>query len=79
MTVHVRVMAHFVKYLPPNAKGRQADVELPENATPGMLIEKLGIPLKLVSLILVNRKLADQNALLQHGDEVRLLPAIPGG
>ena len=79
MTVRVKLVAHFTKYLPPNAEGRWAQVELPEHATPATLIDQLGIPPKLVSLILLNGKRSDQHAILHHSDEVRLLPPIPGG
>ena len=79
MTVRVKLLAYFVKYLPSNAEGRWAQIELPEQATPATVIEQLGIPPKLVSLILLNGKRTDHNAALQHGDEIRLLPPIPGG
>jgi sulfur carrier protein ThiS len=79
MTVRVKLLAYFRKHLPADAQGRWAEVELPENATPAALIKKLGIPPKLVSLILVNGECSGPGAFLKHDDEVRLLPPIPGG
>ena len=79
MNVRIKLLASLVKYLPPNATGRWAEVEAPEKATPITLMEKLGIPPKLISLILVNGKRSDGDTLLQEGDEIRLLPPIPGG
>ena len=79
MKVRVKLLAYFRKYLPSNAEGKWAEIELPENATPATAMEKLGIPPKLISLIVVNGERSERNTPLQQGDEVRLLPPIPGG
>ena len=79
MRVRLKLLASLSQYLPPEAKGRWAEVEAAENATPMRVAEKLGIPRKLVSLILVNGRHSDWDVLLHEGDEVRLLPPIAGG
>lgn len=79
MTTRVKLLAYFRKYLPPGAEGKWAEMDLPDGATASTLIERLGVPRELVSLILVNGERSDAGTPLKDGDEVRLLPPIPGG
>ncbi|OPY64673.1 MAG: ThiS family protein [Syntrophorhabdus sp. PtaU1.Bin050] len=53
--------------------------ELPENATVGDIIAKLGIPEKEVTLIFVNGHRADRTTRLADGDSVALFPPVGGG
>ena len=49
-------------------------LEIEENANPREVVQKLGIPLEKVKMILLNGKGADLNAHLSEGDRVALFP-----
>jgi|YelNatPaOPRAMG01_1025707.scaffolds.fasta_scaffold00131_69 molybdopterin converting factor small subunit len=63
--------------------GSRLELELEEGATVKDLISKLSEKIKGFDLtqevVLVNGKAARQDHILNHGDEVTIMPAIVGG
>jgi len=54
-------------------------MELPENYTPNMLIEKLGFSEDRVEAVFINGKVLPKETILQDGDRLALLPpGTPG-
>lgn len=54
-------------------------LDLPEGATVGDIVTKLGIPGNEVTLIFVNGRRADRATRLADGDSVALFPPVGGG
>lgn len=82
MTVTVRLFADLVAYMPPEAVGKRAKVEVPDGATVLTLIDRLGIPFEISEGIIgiaINDEVSHHEALLKHGDVVSLFPALAGG
>ena len=59
--------------------GRPAEVDLPEGATITMLIAALGVDSEDISLVMINGRRSNKDALLAPGDQVRLFAPIGGG
>ena len=76
MTVTVKLIATFAKYLENTDNGR---VTLSEGATVRDLAEKLGLPIKYVRIIAVNGTQGDLGTLLSESDEVFIFPPALGG
>lgn len=55
------------------------ELELPQGATLGALIARLGIPEEKPRILLVNGRHADPGRELAEGDEVALFPPVAGG
>ncbi len=85
MKVEVRMFAYFDKYLPPNADGRKATVELPESANVETLVSHLGIAEEEMEgdympyVVIINGEHTACDAPLNEGDQVSLFPPLPGG
>ncbi len=79
MIVEVKLFAYLDKYLPPEADGRKATVELSDSAVLKDLISKLKIPENLAHLTLVNGKNSDHDTALQDGCLVSVFPPVAGG
>ncbi len=84
MKVQVRLFAQLRDRLPQAPRGR-GDLELEEGASVASLLEGLGIPNRVASMILVNGeqigKRPEQRAArrLASGDVVAIFPALAGG
>jgi sulfur carrier protein ThiS len=78
VTVTVKMFGQMAEYLPPNAKGRRAKVELDGAATVDVLCEDLGIE-DVPMVILVNGQQAHRAISLSEGDEVSFLAPLAGG
>jgi molybdopterin converting factor small subunit len=55
------------------------DVELPDGATVGQLVQHLGLPADHVRVAFVNGIARDDSHPLADGDEVGLFPPVGGG
>ncbi len=64
-------------YLPD--KERIHRVELPAPSTAGQLLESLGLPLGMLSMLLINDKRADSDSPLADGDLLETFPLCGGG
>jgi sulfur carrier protein ThiS len=75
--IRVRAELGIARHMP----GGQSEttLDIAERDTVGQILSRLGVPENAVSLILVNREVADAKRTLSDGDEVSLLPFIVGG
>ncbi|MHB0868838.1 MAG: MoaD/ThiS family protein [Chloroflexota bacterium] len=64
-------------YLPD--KRRMVRVELESPSTAGQLLESLGLPLGLLSMLLVNDRTAEPESSLSDGDLLEAFPFCGGG
>ena len=74
MRVVVKLFASLRSYGP-----EEQEMELPENATVGDVVEKLCLPEKMPLLRIVNGEHRDRAHPLKEGDEIALFPPIAGG
>lgn len=83
MKITLKLFATLTDYLPPEAKGNQAEVEVGEAAAVGDVIAQYRLPTKLVHLVLVNGSYVgpdDRNRqVLKDGDQLAVWPPIAGG
>jgi molybdopterin synthase sulfur carrier subunit len=79
ITVQVRLYATLRHYRPEVKLGESLPMELPEGATVGRLIARLGIPAEVVKTIFVNHCQQGPEHVLQNGDEVAIFPPVAGG
>jgi len=78
MRVHVRLFSRFREHLPAEARG-VATIDLPDGATLGDVVVRLGI-VRRVQLITVNDlPETDFTRPLGEGDSVRIFPFVVGG
>ena len=83
MRVVVKLFASLSGYLPAGSKRNQAAMSFAVEITPAMIIEQLGLPLKLVHLVLVNGVYIPHpkrsTCQLKEGDELAIFPPVAGG
>ncbi len=80
MKVTVKLFATLRKYLPPDATGGKAEVELPDGATVRQLVERLGIPQSAARLVMVDGEHCPElDTPLQDGQTVSIFPPVAGG
>ncbi|HEX8987628.1 MAG TPA: MoaD/ThiS family protein [Rhodocyclaceae bacterium] len=83
MNIKLRLYATLRSYLPPDAAAGQVSLQLPEAATIPDALARLGVPVALAHIVLINNRhvLRDDIAVrkLGEGDELAVFPAIGGG
>ena len=79
MNVTVVCFGAMRDYLPANAAGNSAALDLPEQATVGDAADAIGAPRRLVHAALVNEDPADLATPLKDGDRLTLMPHYSGG
>ncbi len=83
MKITLKLFATLTDYLPANAKGNIAEMELTDNQSVGELVAALHLPERLVHLVLVNGAYVAPEARLTHalaeGDTLAIWPPIAGG
>lgn len=79
MKSEVRLFAQLSEYLPANAKGKRAIVEVPNASSVRDIVRYLGIPEDVAGVILVNGQQAGLDTMLRESDVVSLFPPIAGG
>ncbi len=77
MRVQVELFLHLRRYALPG-EGPQ-EVELPEGATLGDLLARLGIPGSVQKVVLVDGRLRPASEPLQEGERVTVFPPLEGG
>jgi|DewCreStandDraft_1066081.scaffolds.fasta_scaffold03358_1 molybdopterin synthase sulfur carrier subunit len=77
--VNVKVFATLRRYYPELGIGEGMDVDLPDGATVGQLVQHLGLPADHVRVAFVNGIARDDSHPLADGDEVGLFPPVGGG
>lgn len=83
MEIVVKLYATLAQHLPPGAKQNQAMIDLPEDATPAHVIERLNMARAKCHLVLVNGVYIAPGQLDRHplkpGDAVAMWPPVAGG
>lgn len=79
MRVQVKLFATLRRYYPDLGVGEGMDVELPDGATVGQLVQHLGLTADHVRVVFVNGVARDDPHPLADGDEVGLFPPVGGG
>ena len=81
MKIEIKLFATLKKYLPPDADGSSATIEVKDGLTVAGLIEHLKIPKELAQLVLVNgvNIEGDYGRKLQEEDTVSIFPPVAGG
>ncbi|MCB1859379.1 MAG: MoaD/ThiS family protein [Gammaproteobacteria bacterium] len=82
MRLEFKLYASLGEYLPPGTNGHVLKVDVPAGTSPLDLLERYGVPLAQVHLVLVNGVFIppDQRTLpLKEGDELAVWPAVAGG
>lgn len=79
MRVAVVCFGAMRDYLPDDADGNRAFVDVSENATVADLVDVLGAPRRLVHALLVDGVQGDLARGLHEGAEVTLMPSFSGG
>ena len=65
--------------LPEGAIGNRARIEFQEGSTAREVAELLGIPERSLHVVLINGEQSREDAVLEDGDEVTLMPPFAGG
>ncbi|MCG8337519.1 MAG: MoaD/ThiS family protein [Proteobacteria bacterium] len=79
MKVEIRLFASFTRYLPPNAEGQKAAMDLDEGTTIKDVLTHLGVPLDTVKLVFANGVHANMDYVIQEGDRIGAFPPVAGG
>jgi len=79
ITVQVRLFATLRRHVPDLGLGEAMPVELPDGATVGQLVERLGLPADQVKIVFVNGVAQEDGSRLSDGDEVGIFPPVGGG
>ena len=79
MRVEVRLFATLLTFLPPESHDGAAILDLPEGSTVRDVVHRLGIPVDLERVSLVNGGDSSPETALHPGDVVTLFPPLMGG
>jgi len=77
--VQVKLYATLRHYQPHTPLGEARLISLPQGATVGQLVVKLGIPADAVKKVFVNGVMVQDDDVLHSGDDVGIFPPIAGG
>lgn len=77
MKLKVELQAYLQQYSPNDQS--VFDLEMPDGATVGDVVAKLGVPPDHASIIIVSEALADASTPLKDGDHVTVVPPLAGG
>ncbi|MBX3028153.1 MoaD/ThiS family protein [bacterium] len=79
MRVQVKLFATLRKYMPAGKAGDTVTVDVPEDATVGDLVARLGIPAEHARMAVAAGEQLDLAARLPPGVEINLFPPLAGG
>jgi sulfur carrier protein ThiS len=83
MKVLLKLYASLSDYLPRDSRDNRIELALDDGATVGQVIERQGLPSKLVHLVLVNGVFIPPEQRTGHalrpGDHLAIWPPIAGG
>ncbi|TEB07447.1 ThiS family protein [Pelotomaculum schinkii] len=78
MRVRIQVFGELVEYLKSPAGGKMV-LDVPEGTDIEKMLAKLGLSSGYVGVVLVNGKFSSRNAMLNHDDQVQIIPQLEGG
>jgi molybdopterin converting factor small subunit len=79
LRVEVRLFATLAAFLPSDGRDGTAELEIPEGSTVVDVTRRLGIPLDLARVVLVNGRDIGLEAPLTARDVVMIFPPLAGG
>jgi len=83
MRITVKSAGRLAKFLPASAEGNQADLEVPEGATPAVVMTQLGMAPDQSCLVIVNGENIPKSARPTHplaeADTISIMPPLKGG
>ena len=79
MKVHVKLIATYLKLLPPEATGNMVELEIAEGTTIKDVLSPIGVPLDDSSVIVLNGFTVGLDTPLSEGDVITAFSAIAGG
>jgi sulfur carrier protein ThiS len=83
MQITFKLYAMLADYLPPERRGNEVSLSVPEESTITDVIEPRNLPERLVHLVLVNGRYvapADRAGhILKNGDVLAIWPPVAGG
>lgn len=83
MKITLRLFATLRTYAPPGANDGEAEIEVPKGVTPCKVIEQLGIPRELASLVMIDgyhqTRSQVETRTLKKGETLAIVPPIAGG
>lgn len=77
MVIQVRVCGDLRRFMP--GKTERLDLELPDGAPAGQVLDRLGIPDSEIWLVTVNGRQVSPEERLSSGDQVMVLAPVAGG
>jgi molybdopterin converting factor small subunit len=83
MRLTLKLFATLGQFLPPGAKANAIEVDVPDGATPHMVIDQFAVPRAKIHLVMVNGFYihpADRDRRpLEDGDVLAIWPPVAGG
>ena len=83
MKITLRLFATLRAYSPPGAKSGEIEYEVAEGTTPRQVIEQLGIPMNIASLVMIDGRHQTasevEKRVLMEGQTLAIAPPIAGG
>lgn len=79
MRVRVKLIANYMKLLPPGTQGNTIELDCQIGNSIGDVLGPLGVPLDDSTVLLLNGYQAEADARLADGDMVTAFSAIAGG
>jgi sulfur carrier protein ThiS len=82
MKLTFKLYASLTEYLPAGSEGYQIVLQVPEGTTPIQLLERHGVPIARIHLVLRNGVFVppgERDNALEEGDELAVWPAVAGG
>jgi molybdopterin converting factor small subunit len=77
--VEVRLFATLRQYLPSESRNESAVLDVPDGSSTRDVTRRLGIPVDLERVVLVNGRDTDPDAPLTPHDVITLFPPLAGG
>lgn len=82
MEITFKLYASLMDYLPPGARRHQIVLNVPNDTSPLALLERQGVPLPEVHLMMINGVFvppSQRSQPLHDGDTLAVWPAVAGG
>lgn len=83
MRIRIKLFANLGQYLPATRQGNEADMEVPEGASPMAVMGLLNLPPGSAHLVLINGNYVPpeqwSSAPLKEGDALAAWPPVAGG
>jgi sulfur-carrier protein len=79
MKIELRLFASLSRYLPEQGGGNFCAMEIPEGTTISDLLRRLGVPVEVRKIIILNGVHAGESQTLTEGDRIGVFPPVAGG